>query len=164
MASTRNSRETPKKKASAPGRSAPAKSINSTKVSNSAGGNGSKKTRVAAAAPAKPAAKGKVATKPEKSAPKNTWNLRLYVAGDSPKSRTALENLRRLCDTHLGKDYHIEVVDLKTRPELAKADQILALPTLIRKVPEPMKRVIGDLSNAERALVGLDLGSSIKQA
>jgi circadian clock protein KaiB len=148
MASTRTSRQTPKKKASAT-RAAPAPKA-----------NGKKKT----AARAKPS--GKTTTtaqnKPEKSAPKHTWNLRLYVAGDSPKSRTALENLRRLCDTHLGKDYHIEVVDLKTRPELAKADQILALPTLIRKVPEPMKRVIGDLSNAERALVGLDLGA--KQA
>jgi len=88
----------------------------------------------------------------------DTWTLRLYIAGDSPKSRTALANLQRLCDAHLAGKYNIEVVDLKTRPELAKADQILALPTLIRKVPEPMKRLIGDLSNAERALVGLDLG------
>jgi circadian clock protein KaiB len=84
------------------------------------------------------------------------WNLRLYVAGDSPKSKTALANLQRLCESHLDGNYHIEVVDLKSRPELAKADQILALPTLIRKIPEPMKRVIGDLSNAERALLGLD--------
>lgn len=88
------------------------------------------------------------------------WTLRLYIAGDSPKSRTALANLQRLCDAHLEGKYNIEVVDLKTRPELAKADQILALPTLIRKVPEPMKRLIGDLSNAERALVGLDLGAA----
>jgi circadian clock protein KaiB len=87
----------------------------------------------------------------------NHWTLRLYVAGDSPKSRTALANLQRLCDTHLEGRYEIEVIDLKTRPELAKADQILALPTLIRKVPEPMKRLIGDLSNAERALIGLEL-------
>lgn len=87
------------------------------------------------------------------------WTLRLYVAGDTPKSRTALSNLQRLCDTHLKGKYKIEVIDLKTRPDLAKADQILALPTLIRKVPEPMKRLIGDLSNAERALIGLELGS-----
>jgi len=87
----------------------------------------------------------------------DVWNLRLYVAGDSPKSKTALANLQRLCESHLEGNYHIEVVDLKRRPELAKADQILALPTLIRKIPEPMKRVIGDLSNAERALIGLDL-------
>jgi circadian clock protein KaiB len=87
----------------------------------------------------------------------DVWNLRLYIAGDSPKSKTALANLRRLCESYLDGRYHIEVVDLKVRPELAKADQILALPTLIRKIPEPMKRLIGDLSNAERALIGLDL-------
>jgi circadian clock protein KaiB len=86
--------------------------------------------------------------------------LRLYIAGDSPKSRTALANLQRLCDTHLKGKYRIEVIDLKTRPELAKADQILALPTLIRTVPEPMKRLIGDLSNAERALIALELAAS----
>jgi circadian clock protein KaiB len=88
------------------------------------------------------------------------WTLRLYVAGDSPKSRTALANLQRICDTHLKGKYKIEVIDLKTRPELAKADQILALPTLIRKVPEPMKRLIGDLSNSERAMVALELGGT----
>lgn len=88
------------------------------------------------------------------------WTLRLYIAGDSPKSRTALANLQRLCDTHLEGKYRIEVIDLKARPELAKADQILALPTLIRTVPEPMKRLIGDLSNAERALIALELAAS----
>lgn len=120
-------------------------------------------------AKAKPAAKaGSRASrglgKPPSEAPRaeqqdvsDVWNLRLYVAGDSPKSRTALANLQRLCESYLDGKYHIEVVDLKRRPELAKADQILALPTLIRKIPEPMKRLIGDLSNAERALVGLDL-------
>lgn len=90
------------------------------------------------------------------------WNLRLYVAGDSPRSRTALDNLRRLCDAHLGDNYTIEVVDLKKKPELAKIDQILAVPTLIRKVPEPMKRVIGDLSNAERALVALEIDQPVQ--
>lgn len=90
--------------------------------------------------------------------PEDIWTLRLYVAGDSPKSRAALTNLQRLCDTHLKGKYRIEVIDLKTRPELAKADQILALPTLVRKIPEPMKRLIGDLSNADRALVALELG------
>ena len=90
----------------------------------------------------------------------DVWTLRLYIAGDSPKSRTALANLERLCDSHLKGKYKIEVIDLKTRPELAKADQILALPTLIRKIPEPMKRLIGDLSNAERALLALDIGAS----
>jgi circadian clock protein KaiB len=94
------------------------------------------------------------------SAADDLWTLRLYIAGDSPKSRTALTNLQRLCDTHLKGKYQIEVIDLKTRPELAKADQILALPTLIRKVPEPMKRLIGDLSNAERALIALELAAT----
>jgi circadian clock protein KaiB len=170
MASTRKDTP-PKKKASAPARAsngtkkvraaataAPKVASKAPASKASAAKAGGGKTATAERAPAK-ASKAEKAEKPARSAPKNTWNLRLYVAGDSPKSRTALENLRRLCDAHLGKDYHIEVVDLKTRPELAKADQILALPTLIRKVPEPMKRVIGDLSNAERALVGLDLGA-----
>jgi circadian clock protein KaiB len=97
---------------------------------------------------------------PEQQNMPDVWNLRLYIAGDSPKSKTALANLQRLCESYLDGKYHIEVVDLKIRPELAKADQILALPTLIRKIPEPMKRVIGDLSNSERALVGLDLPRS----
>jgi circadian clock protein KaiB len=87
------------------------------------------------------------------------WNLRLYIAGDSPRSRTALANLKRLCEAQLHGNYDIEVIDLTKRPELAKADQILAVPTVIRKVPEPMKRIIGDLSNADRALVSLDMQS-----
>jgi circadian clock protein KaiB len=85
------------------------------------------------------------------------WNLWLYVAGDSPRSRTALNNLRKLCELRLKGNYKIEVIDLTKRPDLAKADQILAVPTLIRKIPEPMKRIIGDLSDADRALVALDL-------
>ena len=89
----------------------------------------------------------------------DVWTLRLYVAGDSPKSRAALTNLQRLCDTYLEGKYEIEVIDLKTRPELAKADQIVALPTLVRRIPEPMKRLIGDLSNPQRALVALELDS-----
>ena len=88
---------------------------------------------------------------------KTIWNLRLYIAGDSPRSRTALANLRKLCEKHLQSRYDIEIVDLKLKPELAKVDQILAVPTLIRKVPEPMKRVIGDLSDSDRAIVALDL-------
>jgi circadian clock protein KaiB len=94
---------------------------------------------------------------------KTIWNLRLYVAGDSPRSRTALANLKKLCEKHLRSPYDIEVVDLKLKPELAKADQILAVPTLIRKVPEPMKRVIGDLSDADRAIVALDLVERAKR-
>lgn len=85
------------------------------------------------------------------------WNLRLYVAGDSPKSRTALANLRALCEQHLAGNYEIEVIDLLKNPSLAKAHQILAIPTLIRQLPEPIKRVIGDLSDADKALFSLDL-------
>jgi len=86
------------------------------------------------------------------------WTMRLYVAGENQKSRTARANLERLCEQHIGAGrYEIEVIDLMRQPHLAKADQILAIPTLVRKLPEPMKRVIGDLSNAERALVALDL-------
>lgn len=93
------------------------------------------------------------------AAPDNgVWNLRLYVVGNGAKSQTALANLRRLCDLHIGEGkYQIEVIDLMKEPQRAKTDQILAIPTLIRKLPEPIKRVIGDLSNAERALLSLGL-------
>lgn len=94
----------------------------------------------------------------ETAGPGDVWTLRLYVAGDNQKSRTALGNLKRLCAEHIGDGrYEIEVIDLMKNPQLAKADQILAIPTLVRRIPEPMKRVIGDLSNAERALIALDL-------
>lgn len=94
----------------------------------------------------------------------NNWTLRLYVAGESQNSRTALANLRRLCESHIGEgNYEIEVIDLMKNPQLAKADQILAIPTLVRKIPEPMRRVIGDLSNAERALLALDLSELEKE-
>jgi circadian clock protein KaiB len=86
-----------------------------------------------------------------------TWHLRLYVAGMTPKCRTALENLKHLCEEHLQGQYSIEIVDLLENPQLAQGDQILAIPTLVRKLPEPLKRIIGDLSDAERFLVGLDL-------
>lgn len=89
--------------------------------------------------------------------PKAEWQLRLYVAGQTAKSITALENLKRLCETHLAGRYQIEVVDLLVNPKLAAGDQILAVPTLVRKFPEPMRKIIGDLSNAERVLVGLDV-------
>jgi circadian clock protein KaiB len=85
------------------------------------------------------------------------WDLRLYVAGQTPKSMTAFANLKRICEEHLAGKYRIEVVDLLKEPQLAKGDQILALPTLVRKLPEPIKKIIGDLSNTERTLVGLDL-------
>jgi circadian clock protein KaiB len=85
------------------------------------------------------------------------WHLRLYVAGQSPKSVAAYMNLKRLCEAHLPGEYHIEVIDLVDQPHLARADQIVAIPTLVRKLPEPLKRIIGDLSDADRAMVGLDL-------
>jgi circadian clock protein KaiB len=85
------------------------------------------------------------------------WNLRLYVAGQTPRSLAALANLKRLCEEHLPQRYSIEVVDLIENPQLARGDQILAIPTLVRKLPVPMRKIIGDLSNTERALVGLDL-------
>ncbi|HEX3397366.1 MAG TPA: circadian clock KaiB family protein [Steroidobacteraceae bacterium] len=89
--------------------------------------------------------------------PDSHYNLRLYVAGQTPKSITALANLKKICEEHLVGRYHIEVIDLLERPQLAAGDQILAVPTLVRKLPEPLKRIIGNLSNMERVLVGLDL-------
>ena len=85
------------------------------------------------------------------------WNLRLYTAGQSPNSLAALSNLKRICDEHLAGRYSIEVIDLMKNPRLAKDDEIVAIPTLVRKLPEPLRRIIGDLSNTERALVGLQL-------
>lgn len=84
-------------------------------------------------------------------------HLRLYVAGQTPKSLAAIANLKRLCEDHLAGRYTIEVVDLQVTPQLAAGDQIVAVPTLIRRLPPPLRRVIGDLSNAERVLVGLDM-------
>jgi circadian clock protein KaiB len=88
---------------------------------------------------------------------KSQYNLRLYVAGQTPKSVTALANLKNICETHLAGRYRIDVIDLLENPQLAAGDQILAVPTLVRRLPEPLKRIIGDLSNRERVLVGLDL-------
>jgi circadian clock protein KaiB len=88
---------------------------------------------------------------------KEYYNLRLYVAGQTPKSLQAFANLKRICEEHLEGRYHIEVVDLLENPQLARGDQILAIPTLVRKLPEPIRKIIGDLSNTERVLVGLDL-------
>lgn len=85
------------------------------------------------------------------------WELRLYVAGKTARSMAAIENLNAICETHLAGKYRIEVVDLLIHPQLAKGDQIIAIPTLVRKLPEPIRKVIGDLSNTERALVGLQL-------
>ena len=85
------------------------------------------------------------------------WNLRLYVAGQTPRSLAAFANLKSLCETHLHGRYSIEVVDLMQHPQLAEGDQIIAIPTLVRKLPQPIRKIIGDLSNEEKALVGLDL-------
>jgi circadian clock protein KaiB len=87
----------------------------------------------------------------------NTWELRLYVAGQTTKSVTALANLKRYCEEHLADRYTLEVIDLLQYPQLAEGDQILAIPTLVRKVPEPIRKIIGDLSNEEKVLVGLDI-------
>jgi circadian clock protein KaiB len=96
------------------------------------------------------------AGKPVRAA-KAEWQLRLYVAGQTAKSAAALRNLERMCETHLAGRYEIEVVDLLINPKLAAGDQILAVPTLVRKFPEPIRKIIGDLSNEERVLVGLDV-------
>jgi circadian clock protein KaiB len=85
------------------------------------------------------------------------FELRLYVAGQTPKSLTAFANLQRICEMHLDGRYKIEVIDLIENPRLARGDQILAIPTLVRKLPKPIKKIIGDLSNTERVLVGLDI-------
>ncbi len=96
--------------------------------------------------------------KASKTGPENEiWNLRLYVAGQTPKSLAAYKNLKLICEEHLKGKYTIEIVDLLKNPQLARGDQILAIPTLVRKLPEPIKKIIGDLSNTERTLVGLDL-------
>lgn len=85
------------------------------------------------------------------------WNLRLYVAGQTPKSRTAFANLKSICEEYLAGRYTIEVIDLIENPKLARGDQIFAVPTLVRRLPEPIKKIIGDLSDTERVLVGLDI-------
>ncbi len=85
------------------------------------------------------------------------WELRLYVAGQTPKAIAAFENLKKLCEEHLAGCYEIEIIDLLKNPQLAAGDQIIAVPTLVRKLPTPVKKIIGDLANEERVLVGLDL-------
>jgi len=85
------------------------------------------------------------------------WQLRLYVAGQTPNSLTAFSNLKAICEDHLEGRYRIEIIDLVEKPHLSRGDQILAVPTLVRKLPEPVRKIIGDLSDTERVLVGLDL-------
>jgi circadian clock protein KaiB len=86
-----------------------------------------------------------------------SWNLRLYVTDQTPKSITAFANLKKICEEHLAGKYRIEVIDLLKNPQLAKRDQIIAIPTLVRELPEPLKKIIGDLADTERVLVGLDI-------
>ena len=100
---------------------------------------------------------GETVRKAKKNEAVDFWELRLYVAGQTPKSLTALANLKKICEEHLAGKYRIEIIDLLKNPQLAKGDQIIAIPTLIRKLPEPMMKLIGDLSDTEKVLVGLDL-------
>lgn len=94
---------------------------------------------------------------PRKINPEKPWMLRLYVAGQNIKSIVARANLHRICEEHLPNRYHIDVIDLMEHPQLAKGDQIIAIPTLVRNLPTPMRKIIGDLSNTERVLIGLDV-------
>lgn len=106
------------------------------------------------------ASRGSASPLPRRTAAEITsdeWILRLYVAGQTPKSLAAFGNLKRICEEHLAGRYRIEVIDLSVNPHLANHDQIVALPTLVRKLPEPIKRIIGDLSNLQRVLVGMEL-------
>ena len=96
-------------------------------------------------------------SKNRRARPEKEWKLRLYIAGQTPRAMTAFANLQRICEEHLKGKYQIEIVDLMENPQLAKGDQILAVPTLVRKLPEPLKKIIGDLSNTEKVLVGLDI-------
>lgn len=102
-------------------------------------------------------AKSARSTKANKSSAPDCWNLRLYVAGQTPRSVTAFANLKRLCEERLAGRYLIEVIDLVKHPHLAQGDQIVAIPTLVRKLPEPVKRVVGDLSNVDRVIIGMEL-------
>jgi len=95
--------------------------------------------------------------KPSVLTVEKSWNLRLYIAGQTPKSITALTNLKKICEQHLANQYNIEIIDLVRHPELARKDQILAIPTLVRSLPPPLKKIIGDLSNSEKVLLGLDM-------
>lgn len=105
----------------------------------------------------KPAKRRPPAPRKPRANARPNWDLRLYVAGETPRSRAAIENLRQICRDYLGDRSTLEVIDLRKDPSLARGDQIVAVPTLVRKLPPPMKRILGDLSNVDRVLVGLDL-------
>jgi circadian clock protein KaiB len=98
---------------------------------------------------------GKISVPPAKDS--DEWELRLYVAGQTPRAVAAFANLKKICEEHMKNRYRIEIIDLLKNPQLAKGDQILAVPTLVRKLPAPVRKIIGDLSNTERVLVGLDV-------
>jgi circadian clock protein KaiB len=110
------------------------------------------------------AVKNKPGRPPPRKTPKapdpELWELRLYVAGQTPKSVAAFANLKRICETHLAGKYRVEVIDLLDNPQLARGDEIVAIPTLVRNLPVPVRKIIGDLSNTERVLVGLQLRSA----
>jgi circadian clock protein KaiB len=99
----------------------------------------------------------KVPRRKKQEGVEETWELRLYVAGQTPNAVAAFSNLKKICEEHLKSRYKIEVIDILQNPVLARGDQILALPTLVRKLPQPVRKIIGDLSNTERVLIGLDL-------
>lgn len=113
--------------------------------------------QTASSKPAKKAPARKTNNRQASAFKRPVWELRLYVAGMTPTSIRAFENLKRLCEEHMHGAYRIQVVDLLERPMLARGDQIVAVPTLVRRLPTPVKKIIGDLSNTERVLVGLDL-------
>lgn len=98
-----------------------------------------------------------------KSSASERWNLRLYVAGHTSRTISALANLKKICEERMPNRYEIEVIDLLVNPQLAAGDQIIAIPTLVRKLPKPMKKLIGDLANEERVLVGLDLRQELEK-
>ena len=106
--------------------------------------------------------KPRAGTETNKSRKDQIWVLRLYVAGQTPKSIAAFANLKQICEEHLAGKYRIEVIDLMENPKLAGGDRILAIPTLVRKLPPPLKKIIGDLSDTERVLVGLQIKPSIR--
>ena len=107
-----------------------------------------------------PTKRGKAARNghsPQNDGDSSRWNLRLYVAGQTPRSMSAFQNLKNICEEYMKGQYNKEVIDLMENPTLARGDQILAIPTLVRKLPQPIRKIIGDLSNTERVLVGLDI-------
>jgi circadian clock protein KaiB len=115
---------------------------------------------------AKPAPKSTIRSTARSSKPdadEERWNLRLYVAGETPKCVQAFEHLKRICEEHLQGRYSIEVIDLLKNPTLASGDQIIAIPTLVRQLPPPVKKIIGDLTNTERVVVGLNLVPIMQQ-